>query len=179
MKPLRINQKHAYLAILALVFATAGCRQQPAGEIPVNTDKVRDHIISEETARGYTAAFRAVTDSFYKKVPDLQKALNLAQAESFNRDAIAILLNQTDSAGNFAAGVRIYNGVDRNGQVRVVLVPYDNNGNDIIHQLVGTKSVAIPGIAPANAQPMLGQAVENGQRCPPICSGTVGLNVAK
>jgi len=102
--------------------------------------------------------------------------MNLGEAEAFNRDAVAVLLNQKDAQGNPAAGVRVYYGVDRQGQVRLVLVPYDSKGNDIIGQLIGNKSVSIPGISSAQAFDSPGQTVENGQRCPVVCdNGTSGL----
>jgi len=116
-------------------------------------------------------------DTFYKQLPALQTALNLGQAEAFNRDAIAVLLNQKDSLGNPAAGIRIYYGLDKNGLVRQVLVPYDSKGNDIINQLISNKAVKIPGISTATAAGTDGQTVENGQRCPVICdNGVSGLN---
>jgi hypothetical protein len=96
--------------------------------------------------------------------------LDFGKAEAFNRDAIAVLLNQKDSLGNSAAGIRVYYGVNEGGQVRMILVPYDIKGNDIVHQLIVEKAAKIPGISEANAYWDNGQAIDNGQRCPTVCS---------
>jgi hypothetical protein len=167
-----------FFVLPALMIAEGGCKdQKPMGNIPYNEDSVRDHILPIQTAIEYTGNFRKTRDSFYKQVPGLQIAMNLAQAEAFNRDAIAVLLNQKDALGNPASGIRIYYGLDRNGLVRAVLVPYDAKGNDIINQLIGNKAVSIPGIPSAKAFDSNGQTVENGQRCPAICdNGLSGLN---
>ena len=155
-----------------------GCNPPPTtGKIPFNEDSVRNHILPIKEAVVYTTKFRTARDSFYKQYPPLQTALNLGQAESFNRDAIAVLLNQIDPSGRESAGIRIYYGLDRNGEVRLVLVPYDTNGNDIINELIGNKTVVLPGIPTANAAGTSGQTIENGQRCPVICGNSVsGLN---
>ena len=163
---------------LMIAFVTA-CNQPPkfSGPIPVNEDSVRKHILPIAEAVEYTAHFRSVRDTFYRQVPTLGSALKLGQAEAFNRDAIAILLNQKDASGNDAAGVRIYYGLDKQGQVKMVLVPYDRNGNDIVNKMIGEKAVSIPGISSARATGSDGQTIEAGQRCPTICSdGLSGLN---
>jgi len=166
------------LSTIVLAAGISGCNQTPnTGNIPVNEDSVRNHILPIREAIAYTKKFRNARDTFYRQLPPLQSGLNLGQAESFNRDAIAILLNQKDSLGNEAAGVRIYYGLDAGGQVRMILVPYDMNGNDIINQLIGNKAASIPGIPRANAFWADGQTVENGQRCPVVCSNSnSGLN---
>jgi hypothetical protein len=161
-----------------LIASIVGCKQPGAtsGKIPVNEDSIRRHILPIADAIEYTKNFRTIRDTFYNQQPPLKNALNLGQGEAFNRDAIAVLLNQKDSAGNEAAGVRIYYGLDKAGNVRMVLVPYDANGNDIINQLIGDKAVKIPGIASAYADNSNGQTIEAGQRCPTVCSLTGGLN---
>jgi hypothetical protein len=176
-----MKKKHVYpmwlLAGIVMVFAF-GCKEQKSsGLIPVNEDSVRAHILSIEAAVGYTKNFRAIRDSFYRQLPHFESALNFGQAEAFNRDAIAVLLNQKDSMGNAAAGVRVYYGLDRDGRVRMVLVPYDIHGNDIINQLIANRTTLIPGIPSASAFTGNGQTVEDGQRCPVDCdNGGSGLN---
>jgi hypothetical protein len=175
-----MKKKHvARVGVVAsLLFGClVGCKEPTfSGTIPVNEDSVRDHILPIEAAVGYTKNFRIVKDSFSRQLPNFESSLNLGLAEAFNRDAIAVLLNQKDAQGNPAAGVRIYYGLDRKGQVRMVLVPYDSRGNDIINQLIGNKSANIPGIPSANAFAAAGQTVEEGQRCPTLCdNGTSGL----
>jgi hypothetical protein len=174
------SKPFSWLSLLSISFVMAiGCTQplKFPGSIPVNEDSVRRHILPIAEAVEYTAHFRTVRDTFYKQHPPLGNAMNMGQAEAFNRDAIAILLNQKDASGNDAAGVRIYYGLDKNGLVKMILVPYDSRGNDIINKLVGEKAVSVPGLSSANAFGSDGQTIEVGQRCPTICSdGTSGLN---
>lgn len=175
-----MKKKHLPLVCiltLAVVTTFVSCNpQHPVDNIPFNEDSVRSHILPIQAALGYTKNFRTVRDSMYRQLPAYQSALNLGQAEAFNRDALAVLLNQKDAQGNTASGVRIYYGLDREGQVRMVLVPYDKNGNDIINQLIAEKSAAIPGIPSALAFAGSGQTIEDGQRCPTICdNGSSGL----
>ena len=92
--------------------------------------------------------------------PELKVQLGLPLSESFNRDAIAALLNAKDSSGNLAAGVRVYFGQGVDGQTRLVLVPYDGRGNDIITRLSQGDAASAVG----------GEAVEDGKTCPPTCS---------
>jgi hypothetical protein len=166
-------------SLMTALIILNGCGQPPkqalTGDIPYNEANVRKHIISIDEARAYTASYRNTTDSFDKQLPALKTAYDLGRAEAFNRDAIIVLLNQKDSLGNPAAGIRIYYGLDKGGQIRAVLVPYDSLGNDIIHQLTSNSAVSIPGISSAKAYWDNGQAIENGQRCPTACSGTGGL----
>ena len=165
------------LVLSFFIVAMVSCNQQPvAGNIPYNEDSVRAHILPIAEAIQYTKQFKATRDSFYRQLPGLENAMNFGQAEAFNKDALAVLLNQKDASGTQAAGVRIYYGIDKSGLVRMVLVPYDSKGNDIINQLIGNKAVSIPGISSANAYWDNGQTIENGQRCPPLCgNGLSGL----
>jgi hypothetical protein len=167
----------AILIQLIWIVASTGCTPQTQTNIPFNEDSVRSHILPIGDAISYTRNFRTARDSSYKQLPALKNELNFGQAEAFNRDAIAVLLNQQDALGNKAAGIRIYYGRDRIGQVRMILVPYDSKGNDIINELVGNKVVRVPGIPAASAFAANGQTIEDGQRCPVVCdSGTSELN---
>ncbi|HMH34543.1 MAG TPA: hypothetical protein VK543_16005 [Puia sp.] len=168
----------SFLSLSIQIMTIAGCKQPSTGygNIPVNEDSIRRHILPIADAIEYTKNFRTARDTFYNQLPPMKNGLNFGQGEAFNRDAIAVLLNQKDSAGHDAAGVRIYYGLDRSGSVRMVLVPYDGQGNDIINKLVGDKSVKIPGIASAYAEGSGGQTIEAGQRCPTVCSSTGGLS---
>jgi hypothetical protein len=166
-----------FLILFLWMIAAVGCTPQPLANIPVNEDSVRSHILPIQDAVNFTRNFRSKRDSSYQRLPALKNELNFGQAEGFNRDAIAVLLNQQDASGNKAAGIRIYYGLDKAGQVRMVLVPYDSRGNDIINELVGNKVVHIPGIPSANAFTGSGQTIEDGQRCPVVCdNGISGLN---
>lgn len=177
---MKTNQLFRLICLLVVIFALtlSGCNQRTAniGKIPYNEDSVKPHILPIAQAIEYTGKFRSMRDSFYNQLPAMKSALNFGQAESFNNDAIAVLLNQKDEAGNQAAGIRIYYGLDNQGLVRMVLVPYDRKGNDIINQLVAERAVSIPGIPSAKAAGANGQTIENGQRCPVVCDSGSGLS---
>jgi hypothetical protein len=101
-----------------------GCRGKTnPGAIPVNEDSIRDHISPIKTAIALTSHFRMARDSFDRQIPVLESGTGMGQAEALKRDAIAVLLNQRDSLGREASGIRIDYGLDRNGQIRMVLVP--------------------------------------------------------
>jgi hypothetical protein len=164
------------LIVLASTILSGCENHRNVGDIPYNEDSIKRHVISIEVAREYTKAFREATDTFRTKSIELKKTIDLGRAEAFNRDAIAVLLNQKDASGAVAAGIRIYYGLGKSGESRMVLVPVDKNGNDIINTLTNDRSVSVPGIGSASAFFGGGQAVEEGQRCPVVCSnGASGL----
>ena len=158
-------------AALLVTFLFSECKQRPPhnGLIPFDTQKAEFHAIPIGTAESYTTNFRAIrsrlSDIVAKTGDSLNQIMSLPAAESFNRDAFAVLLNQKD-----AQGIRIYFGADKEGKVRLVMVPIDSKGNDIItHLIARDAAVSIPGISSAVAQDDA-QAMENGQRCdPPPC----------
>jgi hypothetical protein len=151
------------VAVAALV--SLGFRDSPgpekAGGIPFNLDAAKTHFIPMDVAAGYTRHFRETRDALHGQHPGMKARLALEQSESFNRDAIAALLNARDASGNPAAGVRIYQGLDAAGQTRLVLVPYDARGNDILTKLSSPGDAAVTGVS--------AEAVEDGIRCPPSC----------
>lgn len=142
----------------------AGCNDQK-GLIPYNEDRARQHIIPIEQARAFQKTFSDTRSELTRLIQDtsfLSKRFNLPNAESFNRDAIALLLNQEG-----ADGIRIFYGTDPKGGIRLILLPIDKNGKTIINALIGNQtSLNVPGISPANAQ-VTRHAIENGQVCPP------------
>lgn len=155
----------ASTAILALLLLTA-CGDQKDQGISVNEDRAREHIITLEKADQYIADFASGKEELGRLIPDsnfLDSRFNLPVAEMFNRDAIALLLRQDG-----ADGVRIYLGRDDSGQVRLVLLPVDNQGNDIRKMLITNLQQAA---ATKAAPPDDGEAIEAGQRCPTLCDG--------
>jgi hypothetical protein len=148
-------------SIIALYSCNGG-----KGEIPVNKDRAKVHIIPIKTADSYRETFGKTKSALYGQIKDssfLDREFDMPVAEMFNRDAIALLLNQEG-----ADGIRIYFGRDDKGQVRLVLLPVDKNGKDIRRKLldgaITQKAAAAP---PDDDQD--GEAVEVGQRCPTIC----------
>jgi len=168
------QNRFAYVAALVAIMLLGACRQPPQkGPIPFNPKQASVHTIPIDDAARLTRTFRATRDSAVKSI-QLDAFLKLPSAETFNRDAFAVLLNQKD-----AQGIRIYYGADAQGHVKLVMVPVDSRGNDIIVKLLdgnerGEKAVGfIPGITTAVAQTSDAQAMENGQRCdPPPCAAS-------
>lgn len=167
-------------SLMLLLLILAGCNDRGSrnnnGEIATNSEKVNEHIISIEEATKFTARFRdnrtrlnrsVSSDPYFKENP-----FTLRNAEYFNRDAIAALLNQAGDNG----GIRIYLGQDEKGTVRLVLVPATPE-RDVITRLVAKNQLTIPGINSANAAPFANeQAVERGQECPEVCPRNSPLN---
>jgi hypothetical protein len=138
-------------------------------KIPLDPVKASRHVISIKEAEELKNGFQQAKKELRRRLPGnyLDSAFNLPDAEMFNRDAIAALLNAKG-----AQNLRIYLGRDEKGQVRLVLLPADANGNDILTTLVpGERAVSVPGISSAYARAGA-QAMESGQRCPPMCKST-------
>lgn len=151
-----------------VMLAMAGCKtDEHKTEIPFDKEKAKVHLISlkkaDEFKNTYSLAKQAVRLRCDSSAFDSQ--LNLPVAEMFNRDAIALLLNQEG-----ADGIRIYYGTDSLGQVRLVLLPVDKNGKDIRKVLLDDRSITQKAATQVGGIEGGGQAVEVGQRCPTICN---------
>ena len=159
------------LLLLVVAFNLSGCHGG-SEEPPINLDSVKTHAISIAEAAALTANFRNNVDSLSKKCPDFKSSMDFGYSEAFNSDTYRILLKQKDSLGNPAAGIRIYYGLGKTGQVQLVMVPYDQNGNDILHHLVAVDNKPVPGVSPAHTEALTvdgAQAMEMGQHCPAVC----------
>jgi hypothetical protein len=157
-----------FIILSAGLIALTSCAGGGGG-IPVDEKLARVHVIPIKEAKAYTNSFETGRADLAKKIGDtayLVDTFNLPNAEMFNRHAIALLLNQEG-----AEGIRIYFGRDAKGQVRLVLLPVDKEGKNIIRKLIPNNTVSIPGISPAYAQEE-GEAIENGQRCPTMCDNS-------
>lgn len=155
----------AVFLLAALTKCTPG-QHEHTGEIPLDKGRAVEHVIPIDEARKLRQGFLAGRKELQSILPGnyLDSAFNIPEAEMFNRHAIAALLNAKG-----AEGIRIYMGKDEKGQVRMVLLPVDSSGTDILTMLVSRdKATNIPGIAPAQAATYQ-QAMESGQRCPPLC----------
>ena len=162
----------AFLLIASFAFTLFSCgdHDHDHGRPPYNEDSVKNHVIPLGLAIQYTKEFRKAIDSFNKKCPGFKDSMQFGHSEAFNADSYQLLLSQKDSAGRPAAGVRIYYGLGRDGQIKLVLVPYDVNGNDILHHLISADSTKTPaGGAKTQALTDDPQTVETGQHCPPTC----------
>jgi hypothetical protein len=171
-----------FLAVVS-TFSLSGCGGTSVDCFPpINLDSVKTHVLAIQTATKMTADFRNARDTFQAKCPGFKENMRFGNAEAFNSDAIRILLQQKDSTGKLAAGLRIYYGLDKiTGQVSVILVPIDIHGNDIINLLlVQDKDKQVPGVSPKTQSLTLdnagGQTIEQGQQCPTLCdNGSSGL----
>lgn len=161
----------AWVAAAGLLSGYNSGHSSQVWEVPYDAVAAQQHIIPMKDAAAYTRNFRQAREALYARHSELKGQLGLPLSESFNRDAIAALLNAKDSGGNPAAGVRVYFGQGDDGQTRLVLVPYDARGNDIITRLspeTEQRGVGAPGGDAASA--VGGEAVEDGKICPPTCS---------
>ncbi|HVS98087.1 MAG TPA: hypothetical protein VHE54_16440 [Puia sp.] len=167
------------MAACLAVPALSGCGPNEHGEggkISYNEDSVRTHIIPIGLARQYTRNFRLAIDSFDRICGNFKDSMKFGHAESFPRDLFAALLDETNPKQGSAKGIRIYFGRGSDGEIRLVLVPYDSLGNDMIGHIVDLKGK--PGAIHTEALiTNSGQAGEDGQRCPTLCDdGASGLN---
>jgi hypothetical protein len=180
LRPGSLPLPAVFLLILLSTFYLSGCGDRGDGLPPINEDTVANHAIPIGLAVQYTKSFRRAADSFKLKCPELKDSLQLQYAESFDRDIFRALINVKDSSGEKAAGIRLYYGLDQKGVVKLVMIPYDKNGNDIITHIVGKPEKQVPGVSPARTEALTvdggAQAMEVGQLCPTICSPTSPLN---
>lgn len=161
----------SFFSVLLATLFVIGCRQ--GNKIPVDEAKAREQVIPVRQGIAYQDSFVSARNQLARLLTDstfLSRKFNLPNAETFNRDAIGLLLN-AEGPGGLAAGIRVYLGTDEKGLMRVVLVPVDKDGKDIIGPLLGNQTALnIPGISSAFAQGD-GEVVENGQVCPPCQIG--------
>jgi hypothetical protein len=158
MKPKKI-----FLIFAALItcIALTSCYRD---KIKVNTDRARGQLIPIEKATAYEKRFIASHQEMGKLFIDSPFSKNhfhMPDGETFNRDMIALLLNQDG-----ADSIRIYYGEDEEGHIKLVLLPVDKDGNPIILKDIAASQINIPGISSANAQGG-GSAGETGQGCSP------------
>jgi hypothetical protein len=179
IKPLRLVQLFLLLSVMTAVTCLFSCNQgggEREGGQAINSDTVKNHVISIAQADEMTANFRAALDMMNKKDPQFKDSMDFGHAEKFPADVFRELLRQTDSTGP-VAGIRIYYGRDPNGKIRQILVPYDSNGNDIVRHYVDLNGNTQPGAHVEALKVSSGQALQNGTRCPTDCGNdSSGLN---
>jgi hypothetical protein len=181
LTPTRLAVTFFVFFSIMLGWALSGCNPNGAGggePVPFNLDTVRDHVIPIDSAIELTHGFTSAIDSFNRKCASLKDSLRFSHAEEFPADVFQALLAEKDPKQGSAKGIRIYFGRGRDGLVKLVMVPVDSLGNDMIEHIVDLKEGAAAGEKQAQALRVSNaQAVEKGQHCPPICdSGSSGLN---
>lgn len=167
------------MLLIICICCLSGCNTGPGNcEPAVNEDSVRNHVISLKEAIDFTTRFRKTVDTLNTHCPPFKDSFRVGHSEAFNRDSYYLLLKQKDSTGSPAAGIRIYYGLDDKGVMKLVMVPYDKNGNDIIKHLVSVGDKPVPGVSAAKTESLAvdgAQAMETGQLCPPNCPPTSPL----
>jgi len=174
----------SFLSLLITFSVLSGCGHAgdngDDGLGPIEDTVVAPHVIPIETARQLTASFRANIDSFNLHCPNFKDSMQFGHAESFPSDVFRILIRQKNEKQGRARGIRIYFGRGPAGEIKLVMVPYDKKGNDMIDQIIGMDGKPAPGTTPIKTEALKvtnGQAIEDGQRCPTACDdGGSGLN---
>jgi hypothetical protein len=169
LQPIRLSRTLLPLVIVAFAAHLSACRQDKGGEPPINPDSVRPHIMPIGQAIQYTASFRASIDSFNKNAPHFADSMSFGHAEAFPKDVFYELLRQSNDKQGPAAGIRIYYGRDNTGMIRLILVPYDSSGSDMINHIMDINGKPVSGAHVEALSVDGGQVMEDGQRCPPVC----------
>src|SRR5688500_15363364 len=170
LKYMKQHSLYSLVSSLMLFLLFQSCNQR--SDIPVNEGNVEGNIIPIKTAQRYTARYRSGVTDVSRRMSDrrfLIDSFNMPVAVNFNNDVLALLLNQKDSKGAYASGVRMYFARNDSNHVTLVLVPYDAAGNDILNKLIAKDVVSLPGVTRAFAQDLDAQAVDNSLRCPTFC----------
>jgi hypothetical protein len=164
--------------LIVSTFTLSGCGGGP-GEPPINLDSVSGHVIPIKDAIALTTKFRNTVDTLNAHCPGFKDSFLIGRSEAFNRDSYWLLLRQKDSSGHYAAGIRIYYGLDAKGVMKLVMVPYSRDGYDIIKNLISADDKPVPGVSPAKVESLStggAQALEQGQLCPTVCPPISVLN---
>ncbi|MBS1667782.1 MAG: hypothetical protein JST58_10430 [Bacteroidetes bacterium] len=152
----------AAICLIAFSFILSSCYRE---EVSVNLDKARKQIIPIEQAKEYQQrwlASKKEVERFLTDTASQKKKLIFDNAETFSRDVIGLLLNQKG-----ADSLRIYFGENDKGEVKLVLLPVDKDGHDIVSSLIANSAaIKVPGVSNANASTS-GDAGETGTPCPP------------
>ena len=171
------------LTFLIIFAGVTGCNQPSKDTVtlPAPQDTVvDDHVIPIEVARALTADFRASIANFDTLCPKFADSMHFGHAEAWPTDVFVKLLTQHNEKQGHARGIRVYFGRGPGGEIKLVMVPYDKNGNDMVDHIVDISGNPAPGTTPIKTKELTtsnGQAVEQGQRCPTACDdGGSGLN---
>jgi hypothetical protein len=169
-------------AIILVIASLPGCgnnNHDDGGKPPTsfNADTVANHVISINEARLLTRTFRNTVDTFNRICVGFKDSLKFGHAEEFPGDVFTALLQEENPKQGKAKGIRIYYGRGVDGEIKLVLVPVDSLGNDMIGTIIKLKENPTPGKAHTLSASSDGQAAEQGQRCPTLCDdGSSGLN---
>jgi len=157
--------------VLKLLFAVtvitwASCHEpEKPHPYPCRLEGIPKHVIPDSTAAKYQRRFLAAYDTLKKIAPDtfLARHFRIPNAETFSKDIICALIHSRD-----VDSVRIFYGEDTTGGFRLILKGVDKKGNIVrIKFPTGKTPVSDTIKSPSNVPQDDGDAVENGQTCPP------------
>ncbi|HMI77185.1 MAG TPA: hypothetical protein VK484_00245 [Ferruginibacter sp.] len=112
------------------------------------------HFITQERAVEMTSEYRSNKEAILATGYQNQGILPLS--ETFNRGEIDTLLGKSG-----CEGLRIYYGMDENLKVHAIIIPVNEDNEDIL---------------PGENAPVDNSIVEEGQRCPDLCPPESPLN---
>lgn len=174
------NNLIAYLIAaltVPLLFSQCETHPDPKGEIRLEPDSARRHILPIDSAiqmnKSYLAARARLAEAVRKGGDSLENILDIPYDESFNRDIFALLLNQKG-----AAGIRIYLGKEEGtNKGKLIMIPIDKNGRNLIGKFLykgkpvldDDNAINVPGVSSAKAVVKKGDAAEKGGHCSPPC----------
>ncbi len=175
LRPTGLVRTFVFLLLALSAGHFSACRPAAGGEEPINEDTVKRHILPIEKAIQYTSDFVAAIDTLNKNVPHFADSMKFGHAESFPTDVFRELLRQSNDKQGKAMGIRIYYGRDNAGMIRLVMVPYDSLGNDIINHMVDINGKPVNGSSAPQVEALTvtsgGQTMQDGIRCPTVCDG--------
>jgi hypothetical protein len=132
-----------------------------------------DHFITLDQAIDMTKRFRDLKDKILNPVYIGKNILPLC--ETFNKDAIAAVINQPG-----AVGFRSYLGMNENLEVSVIFVGVNDKNEDMLPQVLPMKSMSMTADDPTGGTDPIPDdeppIVEEGQRCPTDCPASSPLN---
>jgi hypothetical protein len=154
-------------AIAAIVMTCTACHGPSAEpERPIcNPRGLTKHIIPDSVAAIYQQRFISAYDTLKKIAPDtfLARHFRIPNAETFSKDAICAMINYPG-----VDSVRIFYGEDSTGRFRLIVKGVDVKGNIVKTKFfVKRKDVSDTTKMSTNPYDDQGDALENGQVCPP------------
>lgn len=120
------------------------------------------HFIDLQTAIEMTSRYRSEKENILE--PQYRQRNILPVCETFSRDTFDTLLNEGQPGQ--VKKVRIYFSMNRDLQLRAIIVGVDDQDKDILPPSGGSLNVGGSGEV----------IIENGQLCPPICPPASPLN---
>ncbi|MBS1565835.1 MAG: hypothetical protein JST39_15715 [Bacteroidetes bacterium] len=153
------------LLLAAAVVSITSCRPHEPAMPVCRLDGLGKHIIPDSTAAKYQNRFLASYALLHKLAPDtfLAHHFRIPNAETFSKDALCALINYPG-----VDSVRIFYGEDTTGGFRLIIKGVDAKGNLVVTHYPRTGvSDNTKSTTKKPGDDGDGDALENGQTCPP------------